>query len=203
MGVELKKDMFKVIKPTDQKILNELELSIKLGKWVLVEKMGETLHPDLEPIINPLWKIKGKCKMIKIGDKEVEFNEDFKIFLTTTLPNPVYAPEILVKVTLINFEITHNGLIDQMLSLVVLIEKFEIESERNQLIETNNTNTKRLIVTEDEILEELENSDPDKILDDDELINKLSTTKEDSKRIKSDQAAARERGIEIKLERDK
>jgi len=95
-----------------------------------------------------------------------------------------------VKVTLINFEITHSGLIDQMLSLVVFIEKFEIESERNQLIETNNSNFKKLIVTEDEILEELKHSDPEKILDDDELINKLTATKEDSKRVKQDQATA-------------
>jgi len=89
MCSEVKKELFKVIKPTDQKILNELEFSIKMGKWVLVEKMGETIHPDLEPIINPILKIKGKSKMIKIGDKEIEFNEDFKVFLTTTLPNPM------------------------------------------------------------------------------------------------------------------
>jgi len=89
MCSDMKKDMFKVLKTTDQKILNELELSIKIGRWVLVEKLGEELHPDLEPILNPNIKIKGKSKMIKIGEKEVEFNDDFKLFLTTTLPNPV------------------------------------------------------------------------------------------------------------------
>jgi len=40
------------------------------------------------------------------------FNEKFKIFFTTTLPNPHYPPETFVKVTIINFAITPSGLED-------------------------------------------------------------------------------------------
>lgn len=48
--------------------------------------------------------------MIKLGDKSVPYNETFKFFLTTTLPNPHYTPETQVKISLLNFAITQFGL---------------------------------------------------------------------------------------------
>ena len=36
---------------------------------------------------------------MKLGDKEVENNPDFRFFLTTKLSNPHYTPEISTKVT--------------------------------------------------------------------------------------------------------
>jgi len=122
--------------------------------------------------------------------------------MTTNLPNPHYSPEICVKVTLLNFSITRLGLKDQMQALVVSLEKFELESERNSLIELSTENERILIELENQILEELKNSDPEKILDDDEMIIKLGTTKEESSRIKKDQRQAHERDILISKERD-
>jgi dynein heavy chain len=49
---------------------------------------------------------------IAIGDKNIPYNEKFKFFMTSTLPNPHYSPETSVKVTIINFAITPQGLED-------------------------------------------------------------------------------------------
>jgi len=146
---------------------------------------------------------KGKTKIIKYGDKDIEYNEDFKLFLVTSLPNPHFSPENCVKICLINFAITELGLKDQMLSLAVSIEKYELEAERNKLIESNAQNEKKLVDKEDEILEDLKRSNPETILDADDLINKLYNTKEEANRIKKDQETAREREEKIKLERNK
>ena len=35
---------------------------------------------------------------IRLGDSTVEYNEDFRLFSTTKLPNPHYSPEICVQV---------------------------------------------------------------------------------------------------------
>jgi len=56
---------------------------------------------------------------------------------------------------------------------------------------------------EDEILEDLKKSNPEKILDEDDLINKLYNTKEEANRIKKDQESAKEREEKIKQERNK
>mmetsp|Transcript_98262 Transcript_98262/g.211922 ORF Transcript_98262/g.211922 Transcript_98262/m.211922 type:complete len:91 (-) Transcript_98262:2649-2921(-) len=90
-----------------------------------------------------------------------------------------------------------------MLSLVVSIEKSDLEQERNSLIETNAKNEKILVQKEDEILEDLKNSNPAKILDEDDLINKLSNTKAEADRIKKDQIIANKREEQIKIERNK
>lgn len=58
----------------------------------------------------------GNSYTIKVGEKSVPYNANFKFFLTTTLPNPHYAPETSVKVTLLNFAITPAGLEEQMLN---------------------------------------------------------------------------------------
>jgi len=78
-----------------------------------------------------------------------------------------------VKICLINFAITQAGLRDQMLSLVVGIEKSDLEQERLNLVETNAKNEKILTEKEDEILGDLKKSDPQTILNEDTLINKL------------------------------
>jgi len=50
--------------------------------------------------------------MIKIGDQMREYNRNFKFFVTTKLSRPHYAPEVCVKVTMLNFMVTEEGLMD-------------------------------------------------------------------------------------------
>jgi len=91
-----------------------------------------------------------------------------------------------------------------MLSLVVSIEKRELEEERNQLIETNAFNIRKLKEKEDLILDALKNSDPEAILDQDDIINQLSTTKEEaSKIIIASQIKTKEREDQITQERSR
>ena len=46
--------------------------------------------------------------------------------MTTKMPNPHYLPETAVKVTLLNFMITPEGLQDQLLGIVVAKERPEL-----------------------------------------------------------------------------
>lgn len=191
------------MKATDDKISNELEVAIRFGKWVLLENVTEKLSPDLEPILVPQIKVKGRTVTIQVGEKEVELSPDFRFFMTTTMPNPHYSPETCVKICLINFAITESGLKDQMLSKVVFIEKNELENERKELIQSNAQNLKILTEKEDQILESLKTADPEKILDEDDLIDKLSNTKQEANNIKKAFEVTREREELIKIERNK
>ena len=47
--------------------------------------------------------------MIKLGDKEVEYDPRFMLYIQTKLSNPHYKPEIAAQTTLINFMITLDG----------------------------------------------------------------------------------------------
>ena len=52
------------------------------------------------------------------------------MFLFTGLTNPHFTPEILTKVTLLNYSITPEGLKDQMLSFVAREEEPKDEEEK-------------------------------------------------------------------------
>jgi len=47
-------------------------------------------------------------RYVKMGDKEVEYNKNFRLFLHTKLSNPHYPPEIQAETTLINFTVTEK-----------------------------------------------------------------------------------------------
>jgi dynein heavy chain len=47
---------------------------------------------------------------IRLGDKTVDFDDGFSFAMTSKMPNPHYVPEVCIKVTLINFTVTFEGL---------------------------------------------------------------------------------------------
>lgn len=53
----------------------------------------------------------------------MDYTPDFRFYMTTKLGRPHYPPEICVKVTILNFQVTLEGLDDQMLNIVVKIEE--------------------------------------------------------------------------------
>ena len=70
--------------------MRNLEISIQFGKWALIENVGEELDPAWEPILS---KLIDKSGSLRIGDKSIPYNNDFKFFMVTNLPNPSYSPE--------------------------------------------------------------------------------------------------------------
>ena len=56
-----------------------------------------------------------------------------QFYITTKLRNPHYLPEVSVKVTLLNFMITPEGLEDQLLGIVVAKERPELQEEKERL----------------------------------------------------------------------
>jgi len=95
--------------------------------------------------------------------------------MTTKLRNPHYLPEVAVKVTLLNFMITTQGLQDQLLGITVARERPDLEAEKNNLIVQGADNKRMLKETEDQILEVL--SSAENILEDETAVQILSSAK--------------------------
>ena len=55
------------------------------------------------------------------GENTIPYNEEFRLFLTTKMPNPHYSPEVQVKISLVNFTVTQSGLEEQLLGATVCI----------------------------------------------------------------------------------
>ncbi|KAL6257142.1 hypothetical protein P5V15_012074 [Pogonomyrmex californicus] len=165
-----------------------LENAIQFGQPVLLENVEEELDAILEPILlKQIFKHAGAL-CIKLGDATVEYNTDFRLYITTKLRNPHYLPEIAVRVTLLNFMITPSGLEDQLLGIVVARERPDLESEKNALIVQSAANKKMLKEAEDKILEIL-SAAKGNILEDEEAIDILMMSKHLSDDIQMKQTA--------------
>lgn len=90
---------------------------------------------------------------MRLGENVIEYSKDFRFYITSRLRNPHYLPEVAVKVTLLNFMITPEGLQDQLLGIVAAKEKPELEEKKNALILESAANKKQLKQIEDKILE--------------------------------------------------
>uniref|UniRef100_A0A4X2KTY7 Dynein axonemal heavy chain 6 n=1 Tax=Vombatus ursinus TaxID=29139 RepID=A0A4X2KTY7_VOMUR len=174
----------KIIKLTDIGFLRTLENSIRLGLPVLLEELKETLDPALEPVLLKQTFISGGRMLIRLGDSDIDYDKNFKFYMTTKMPNPHYLPEVCIKVTIINFTVTRSGLEDQLLSDVVRLEKPDLEEQRTQLIIRINADKNQLKAVEDKILKMLFTSEGN-ILDNEELINTLQESKVTSGAIKT------------------
>lgn len=51
----------------------------------------------------------GGVPIIRLGDREVEYNSSFRFYITTKLGNPHYTPEIATKTTIVNFAVKEQG----------------------------------------------------------------------------------------------
>merc|ERR1719238_1978718 len=172
----------KTVRLSQSDYARTLETAIQFGSPVLLENVGEVLDPLLEPLLQKAVFKAGSLNMIRLGDSTIEYSDQFFLFITTKLPNPHYAPEVCVQVTLLNFMVTPEGLEDQMLGILVAKEEPETERKRQNLIVESAQSKAQLKEIEDRILELLSNAQGN-ILDDEELINTLATSKVASQRI--------------------
>jgi dynein heavy chain len=72
--------------------------------------------------------------VVKLGDKEVDVSSEFRLYLTTKLPNPSYAPEISTKAMIVNFAVKMSGLEAQLLDTVVTHERADLAKQKSDLV---------------------------------------------------------------------
>ncbi len=91
--------------------LRDITYAVKNGWTVLIEDIAEDISPAIDPILlRQEFVVDGNQKQIKLGDKIEDYDPDFRLYITTKMANPEYKPEICIKVTLINFTVTFEGL---------------------------------------------------------------------------------------------
>ena len=174
-SMEEKKGL-KFVKLTDPNFLRSMETCIRIGSSVLLEDVMEELDPALEPILlKQLFKSGGRT-LIRLGDSDVDYDSNFRFYMTSKMPNPHYLPEICIKTTIINFTVTKKGLEDQLLGDVVRKERPDLEQQKDKLVVSMAADKKQLKELEDKVLKLLKESEGN-ILDNKPLIATLEQSK--------------------------
>ena len=177
-----KSQNIKVMKPTDDsgRLTNIIAESIQQGFPVLIENVGETLGSMFESVLEKNIKKEGGLLVMKFLDKFLSYEDTFRFFITTKLTNPHYPPEICAQVTLLNFQVTPEGLEDQLVNKVVVKEHANMANKWQGLIKRYYDLMNKTKETEKLILNLLKDQKGN-ILDDEKLIETLNKSKNSSK----------------------
>nr|XP_031841739.1 dynein heavy chain 10, axonemal [Nomia melanderi] len=171
---EQKKNL-KILSFTDPDFLKQVELAIKYGLPVLFQDVDE-VDPVLDNVLSKnIQNVNGRT-FVLFGDKEVDYDPKFRMYLTTKISNPMFDPALYAKATVINYMVTLGGLEDQLLSVVVRTERPDVEEQREKLIIETSENKNLLKQLEDSLLLEIA-SNQGNMLDNFDLVETLENTK--------------------------
>lgn len=173
-----------IIQLTQKNWLKKVEMAVSNGNVMMVESLSQDIDPILDPLLSRQFVKKGKNFTVRLGSEDVELSNSFKLYLQTKLINPHYKPETAAQCTIINFIVTETGLEDQLLAMVVKVEKPDLEQTKEDLVSKQNEYMITLAGLESGLLQQLSDADPDTILQNIELIDSLEVTKKTSTEIK-------------------
>ncbi|XP_055849033.1 dynein beta chain, ciliary [Episyrphus balteatus] len=188
-----------VLRLTQRGYLDVVERAVSNGNVLLIENIGESIDAVLNPLLGRMLIKKGTC--LKLGDKEIDFNTNFRLVLHTKLANPHYKPEIQAQTTLINFTVTRDGLEDQLLAEVVKAERPDLEVMRANLTQQQNQFKITLKFLEDDLLQRL-SSAGENVLQDVTLVMNLEKTKKTAEEIEVKVAEAKITAVQIDSARE-
>lgn len=159
----------------DDAFVKHLESAIRFGNPILIQD-AEYLDPILSQILNKEYKKTGGRVLIELGNQDIDFSKDFKLYLLTRDPSIVIPPHISARTTIVNFSVTRSSLESQTLNQVLRAERPDVEEKRLQLIQLQSEYKVHLRQLESQLLQALNESEGN-ILDNEKIIDTLEKLK--------------------------
>ncbi|KAH8056491.1 dynein light chain binding protein [Aureococcus anophagefferens] len=186
---------------TDPKLKDKLEFALQEGKAFIVLGVEQDIDPMLDPVLEKTYVQKGRRYVITISDKQMDYDMNFMAYFITRLPNPSFSPELQAKTTVVDFTVTQKGLEEQLLGKVIGKEQRALEDQLSLVLQEVNSNTKSLLALDASLLERL-TSNTGNLLEDEELIDVLASTKAKAQEVSQKLIAADETKASINEKRE-
>lgn len=87
----------------DPDFLKQLEMAIKYGTPFLFHDVDEYIDPVIDNVLEKNVRVSQGRQFIILGDKEVDYDSNFRLYLNTKLANPSYSPSVFGKAMVINY----------------------------------------------------------------------------------------------------
>uniref|UniRef100_A0A8C2QHF6 Cytoplasmic dynein 2 heavy chain 1 n=1 Tax=Cricetulus griseus TaxID=10029 RepID=A0A8C2QHF6_CRIGR len=200
LKTHLKDSRLEVINQQDSNFITALELAVRFGKTLIIQEV-DGVEPVLYPLLRRDLVAQGPRYVVQIGDKIIDYNEDFRLFLSTRNPNPFIPPDAASIVTEVNFTTTRSGLRGQLLALTIQHEKPDLEEQKTKLLQQEEDKKIQLARLEESLLETLATSQGN-ILENKDLIESLNQTKASSALIQDSLKESYKLQISLDQERD-
>ena len=110
-----------ILNHQDSKFNTNIELAIRFGKTLIIQEV-DGIESMLVPILRKDLMQQGPRQVVQIGEKSVDYNPAFRLFMTTRDQFVQIPPNLTDLVTTVNFTVTKSGLEGQLLSLTINFE---------------------------------------------------------------------------------
>lgn len=172
-----------VLVPHDPRFATALELGVRFGKTLVLQETDK-IEPILVPLLRRDLERQGPRWVVHVGDKQIDYNESFRMFLTTRNPHPDLPADVASLVAVVNFSVTTSGLEEQLLGQTIKHEQPELESKKSTLLAAQDQLKIELEEMEQRLLTELAESEGN-ILENKKLIDSLNELKASATKINS------------------
>ena len=104
-----KEKNIEILNQQDSKFTTQLELSIRFGKTLVIQEL-DFIEPVLFPVLRKDLIQQGPRVILMMGEKAVDYNVDFRLFLSTRNSFIDIQPSEAGLLSIINFTVTKSGL---------------------------------------------------------------------------------------------
>lgn len=116
--MEKKKEIV-LMKVGADNLLKRLETVLRMKYPILLEMSENIIDPSLENLLSKDYECVNHRYYAKVGENRIEVDRELKIYVYTKIANPAFNPEVFIKLSVVNFTVTPEGLEDQLLGDVV------------------------------------------------------------------------------------
>lgn len=177
----------KIIKSSfsDEGFLKTLENALRFGLPIIITNV-ERINPILNSVLNKETSKQQGRVLIRVGDQEIDFNANFKLFLVTKNSGFQFTPDLCSRVSFVNFTVTQRSLETQLLSKFLMNEQPEVEKRKINQIKIQGEFLNKLRQLEEDLLMQISSSKGGNILENEELLNQLTKIKKESQEIQQE-----------------
>eukprot|EP01135_Chromosphaera_perkinsii_P005308 Nk52_evm1s338 gene=Nk52_evmTU1s338 len=166
-----------VINLQDERFSSSVELAVRFGKTLVIQEVDE-IPPLLVPLLRKDLVKQGPRHTVQIGEKAVDFSDEFSVYMTTRAPDPKLNPDI-----------------------AALVNEPELEKRKSELLQQEEDLKIQLADLETTLLEQLAASEGN-ILENKALIDSLNDTKTKANTISSSLKESKKLQQSLDKERD-
>lgn len=194
LKINTKKQILVCVKSSMKDFLKLLSNAMRVGKPLLIEDAEDIIDSGLDSLLQrAVVEKESGIKLVRVDNKDLEYDDNFKLYITTRLHNPHYTADLFSKVTVINFTLPFAGLEAMLLNDVIRHESAEIETQKEAALKQRLDDTHYLKDAEERILKQLSGSALDQLLDDEAV----SETLKNAKKVTSEILKKLEEGAKI------
>ena len=181
---------------------------IREGKCVIIQGVESELPRCLDQVLAGDFAkatlLDGTTvRIVRVGEQEVEVGEGFEVVFTASTANPRLHPDTFAKLKTVDFSVTLEGLTEQLLHAVIRHEKPSLEEDRVGLLEEILVCDGVVAECEEILLTRLaQRAGGGRLLEDEQLIEVLASTKAKSNEIHERLKGCRETTDKIEQARE-